>query len=149
MRTQAALNPMHKSIRKPAAGSSRHPTAVKSNNVQELAIEIPPCDEGSLVWFCPACEKKHHAMPTLGHKMTHSSSTYVNHIRGCVLSVEIIVISHKWERVFLSPVLPQYHKSREEKTKKGNPWLWLELNKLCFNYFGQIFEFCNKMHSLT
>lgn len=110
---------MHKSIRKPAIGAegpSRDPTAVKSNNMQELAVEIPPSNEGSFVQRV----KNHHVMPVLGHKMTHSSSAYVNHIRGCVLAVEKIFISHKWECVSLSPGLPRYHKRRKEKKKKEN-----------------------------
>lgn len=34
-----------------AAGPSRDPTAVKCNDVQELAVEIPQCKEGE---FCLA-----------------------------------------------------------------------------------------------
>lgn len=41
-------NPVCKSIRRlaiGAAGPSRDPTAVKRNDVQELAVEIPVCQE--------------------------------------------------------------------------------------------------------
>lgn len=52
MRTQAAPSPVRKSIRRRAigaAGTSRDPNAVKRNDVQELAVKIPLCEEGNLV----------------------------------------------------------------------------------------------------
>lgn len=61
MRTQAAPSPVRKSIRRLAIGvedSSRDPTAVKRNDVQELAVKVPLCEEGNLVRLHPAGEKK-------------------------------------------------------------------------------------------
>lgn len=61
MRTQAAPSPVRKSIRRlviGAAGPSRDPTAVKRNDVQELAVKIPLCEEGNLVRSHPAGESQ-------------------------------------------------------------------------------------------
>lgn len=75
MRTQAALSPVRKSIRRlaiGAAGPSRDPTAVKRNDVQELAVKIPLCEEGNLVRPHPAGEENPYpVMPALGHIMPH------------------------------------------------------------------------------
>lgn len=58
------------------------PTAVKSTDVQELAVEIPSCTEGNFAERHPAGEK----IPIISdcHIIPHSSSTFVLTTLGAV-----------------------------------------------------------------
>lgn len=106
---------MHKSIRRLSIGAavpSRDPTAVKCNDVQELAVEILPCTEGNFAEPHPEGEKKPH------HEWVSYNASFLvhfcaNRIRGPFSAMVSLCPTN--ENVFLVGSLASPHPTKDRK----------------------------------
>lgn len=115
------------------------PTAVKGTDVQELAVDIPPCTERNFAERHQAGEKT----PIMSgcHIILHSSSTFVLNtlvaVFSCGGSTSSLYLTN--ENLFLvgSPAFPCTTKDRKQH-KETHSCGWTSNNKFSQNLSGQL-----------